>query len=184
MTMLVMLGLCVLLLLIVIALYNGLVRIRNEVQNSWNQIDVQLKRRHDLIPNLVETAKGYVKHERETLEAVTKARNLAQSSVGRADTIKAEGQLSQALANLFAVAESYPDLKANQNFLALQEELTSTENRIAFARQHYNDSVMTYNNRRQQFPGVLIAGLFHFKEEPYWRIEETAERQAPKVTFS
>jgi LemA protein len=176
-------GLMVLLVLVAVGVYSGLVRNRNEVQNSWNQIDVQLKRRYDLIPNLVETAKGYMKHERETLESVTKARNLAQSSASRTDQIKAEGQLGQALANLFAVAERYPDLKANQNFLALQEELTSTENRIAFSRQHYNDSVMAYNNGRQQFPGVIFAGMFNFIEEPYWKIEEAAERVAPKVSF-
>jgi LemA protein len=172
--------------LILIGLYNGLVRQRNTVQNSWNQIDVQLKRRYDLIPNLVETVKGYAKHEQSVLENVTKARNtaMAAQSQGRAGQIQAEAQLGQALVSLMAVAEAYPDLKANQNFLALQEELTSTENKIAFARQYYNDSVMAYNNKRQEFPGVIIAGMFNFKEEPYWKIEDAAQREAPKVSFT
>lgn len=177
-------GLVLLAILIVVGLYNGLVRQRNAAQNAWNQIDVQLKRRHDLIPNLVEAVKGYAKHEREVFENVTKARNLAIGAQGRAGQIQAEAQLSAALANVFAVAEAYPDLKANQNFLAIQEELTSTENKIAFARQYYNDSVMTYNNQRQQFPAVLIAGMFAFKEEPYWKIENAVEREAPKVSFA
>ena len=163
--------------------YNSLVRRRNTVQNGWNQIDVQLKRRHDLIPNLVETAKGYVKHERQTLESVTKARNLAQQAQGRSGQIAAEGVLGSALANLFAVAENYPNLKANQNYMALQEELTSTENRIAFSRQFYNDSVMEYNNTRQGFPTLFTAALFNFSEEPYWKIATTEERTAPKVSF-
>jgi len=169
----------------IVGLYNGLVRQRNTVKNSWNQIDVQLKRRHDLIPNLVETAKGYMGHEREVLEHVTEARNLARAATsgGREGQIKAEGALSSALANLFAVSEAYPDLKANQNFMALQEELTSTENKISFSRQHYNDTVMAYNNRRQEFPGVIIASMFNFAEEAYWKIEEAAERAVPKVSF-
>src|SRR4030043_92822 len=151
----------VILILIFIGIYNGLIRGRNNVKNAWAQIDVQLKRRHDLIPNLVETVKGYMQHERNTLEAVTKARNLAQqlSSAGAGERSKAEGELSSALARLLAVAESYPDLKANQNFLALQEELTSTENKISFARQFYNDSVLNYNNKVQTFPSNIIAGM-------------------------
>jgi LemA protein len=179
-------GILVLLILILIGLYNGLVRARNNVQNAWNQIDVQLKRRYDLIPNLVETVKGYAKHEREVLENVTKARNLAMGAQGsgRAGQIQAEAQLGTALANLFAVAEAYPDLKANQNFLKIQEELTSTENKIAFARQYYNDGVMAYNNKRQEFPGVLVAGMFNFKDEPYWKLEDSAQREAPKVSFT
>lgn len=176
-------GLGLLLVFIVIGLYNGLVRQRNQVQNGWNQIDVQLKRRHDLIPNLIETVKGYAKHEREVLENVTRARNLAMAAGSRSNQIEAEGSLSKALVNLFAVAEAYPDLKANQNFLNLQEELTSTENKISFARQHYNDGVMQYNNKRQEFPGVLIANMFNFKEEPYWKIQEAAEREVPAVKF-
>ena len=166
-----------------VAVYNGLVNRRIETQNAWSQIDVQLKRRYDLIPNLVETAKGYVKHERQTLESVTKARNLAQQAQGRSGQIAAEGVLGSALANLFAVAENYPNLKANQNYMALQEELTSTENRIAFSRQFYNDSVMEYNNTRQGFPTLFTAALFNFSEEPYWKIATTEERTAPKVSF-
>jgi LemA protein len=172
--------------LVGVGLYNGLVRGRNGVRNAWAQIDVQLKRRYDLIPNLVETAKGYMKHERETLEAVTRARNLAAQARegGRvADTAAAEGQLSGFLTRFFAVAESYPELKANQNFLALQEELTSTENKVAFARQFYNDSVMQYNNKTQLFPSNILAGMFGFKESEFFRVEDTAQREAPKVSF-
>lgn len=181
--LLVLLGLAVLAVLVVVGLYNGLVRQRNTVQNGWNQIDVQLKRRHDLIPNLVETVKGYATHEKGVLENVTKARNLAAGTTEHGARIDAETQLTGALTKLFAVAEAYPDLKANQNFLALQEELASTENKISFARQFYNDTVMHYNNRRQVFPSVIIASMFNFKEEPYWKIEEASERQAPKVQF-
>ncbi len=177
-------GIVALLLILTIGLYNGLVRERNGVQNAWNQIDVQLKRRHDLIPNLVETAKGYVKHEREVLEGVTVARNQAVNAHSRSGQIQAEAQLGSALANLFAVAEAYPQLRANENFLKLQEELTSTENKIAFARQYYNDSVMTFNNKRQEFPGVLVAGLFNFKEEPYWKLPDVEQREAPQVSFN
>ncbi|MBP9004525.1 MAG: LemA family protein [Candidatus Hydrogenedentes bacterium] len=170
----------------VIGLYNQLVRLRNAVRNAWSQIDVQLKRRHDLIPNLVETVRGYMTHERETLEAVTRARNLAQgaSQSGVTDRAQAEGQLSRALMNLFAVAEQYPDLKANQNFMALQEELVSTENRISFARQAYNDAVMTLNNAIQMFPANMVAGMFGFNAEPFFEVDSPEERQAPKVSFS
>jgi LemA protein len=178
-----LLALLVVLVVFLIVSYNSLVRRRNTVQNGWNQIDVQLKRRRDLIPNLVETVKGYMKHEQQTLENVTKARNLAQQAQGRSGQIAAEGALGAALANLFAVAENYPDLKANQNFMAMQEELTSTENRIAFSRQFYNDSVMEYNNTRQSFPILFIAALFNFPEEPYWKIDTAEERTAPKVSF-
>jgi len=155
----------VVLLIIFLTIYNGLVRRRNQVKNSWAQIDVQLKRRYDLIPNLVETAKGYMKHERETLEAVTKARNIAQqlSSAGAGERAKAEGELSSVLSRLLAVVENYPDLKANQNFLALQEELASTENKISFSRQYYNDSVLRYNNQTQMFPSNIVANMFGFK---------------------
>jgi len=179
-------GIVLVIIFVVIGLYNGLVRQRNGVQNAWNQIGVQLKRRYDLIPNLVETVKGYAKHEKDVFENVTKARNLAMGAQGqgREGQIQAEARLGSALANLFAVAEAYPDLKANQNFLAVQEELTSTENKIAFARQYYNDSVMTYNNKRQEFPGVIIAGMFNFKEEPYWKVEDATQREAPKVSFT
>ena len=166
--------------------YNSLVRSRNQVSNSWAQIDVQLKRRHDLIPNLVETVKGYAKHERETLEAVTNARNLAQKAVGSGvgAQSKAEAGLSGALSRLLAVAENYPDLKANQNFLALQEELTSTENKISFSRQFYNDSVYSYNNRTQMFPSNIVAGMTGFKPGEFFEVEVPGEREAPKVSFS
>jgi len=180
-------GIIVLLTLFwVIGLYNTLVRLRNAVRNAWSQIDVQLKRRHDLIPNLVETVRGYMTHERETLEAVTRARNLAQGAAGAgvADRAQAEGQLSRALMNLFAVAEQYPDLKANQNFMALQEELVSTENRISFARQAYNDAVMTLNNAIQMFPANLFAGMLGFKEEPFFEVDSPEERKAPQVSFA
>ncbi len=168
------------------ASYNGLVGLRNQVKNAWAQIDVQLKRRYDLIPNLVETVKGYMKHERETLEAVTKARNLAQgmSSAGAGDRAKAEGELSSALSRLLAVVERYPDLKANQNFLALQEELTSTENKISFSRQFYNDSVLRYNNKTHMFPSNIVAGMFKFKAGEFFEVTLAAEREAPKVSFA
>jgi LemA protein len=140
--------------------YNGLVRLRNALQNAWAQIDVQLKRRHDLVPNLVETVKGYATHERETLEKVTQARNIAVNAKGVAERAEAENILTGTLKSLFAVAEAYPDLKANVNFLNLQEELTSTENKVAFSRQYYNDSVMNYNTRIEVFPTNVVANLF------------------------
>ena len=168
----------------VIVKYNGLVTLRNQVTNGWKQIDVQLKRRHDLIPNVVETVKGYAKHERELLENVTRARSSAQMASGRTEQIQTESALSAALGRLIAVAERYPELKANQNFLALQEELSSTENKISFSRQHYNDTVMGYDSRRQVFPAVLFAGLFGFGQEPYWKIEDAAQREVPKVSFT
>lgn len=167
----------------VIGIYNGLVGLRNAVKNAWSQIDVQLKRRHDLIPNLIETAKGYMTHERETLEAVTRARNLAASASGVANQAKAEAGLSQMLSGFFATAEQYPDLKANQNFLALQEELTSTENKIGFARQAYNDGVMQFNNKIEMFPSNIIAGMFNFKQAEFFEIENATEREVPKVKF-
>lgn len=167
-----------------VGIYNGLVQLRNAVKNAWSQIDVQLKRRHDLIPNLVETAKGYMTHERETLESVTRARNFAVQAQSPGAAGKAEGGLSQALANFFAVAEQYPDLKANQNFLALQEELTSTENKIGFARQAYNDSVMQFNNKVEMFPGNIVANMFAFRQSEFFEIENAAEKEAPKVSFS
>ena len=156
---------------IVIAAYNGLVRKRNQVENAWSQIDVQLKRRHDLIPNLVETAKGYMKHERETLEEITKARNLAMQANGVAENAKAEGQLNEALSRFFLVVENYPDLKANENFLSLQEELTSTENKVGFARQFYNDQVLNLNNAIEQFQSNIIAGMFNFSKAEYFELE-------------
>jgi LemA protein len=183
----VILGGIVIVLLWIIGSYNGLVQLRNAVKNAWAQIDVQLKRRHDLIPNLVETAKGYMQHERGTFEAVTKARNVAaqareSGSVG--ETAAAEGALAGVLTRFFAVAENYPDLKANQNFLALQEELTSTENKISFARQFYNDCVMQFNNRTQMFPSNLIAGSFGFQAAEMFELKDTAEREAPQVKFN
>jgi LemA protein len=184
----------VLLVLAVIGIYNRLVALRNRYRNGFSQIDVQLKRRYDLIPNLVEVAKGYIKHERETLEAVIRARNMAVSAgqqaaqnPGDPKAMKslgsAEGQLTGALGRLFALAENYPDLKANQNMLALQEELSSTENKVAFARQAYNDAVMTYNTARETFPAVVFAGMFGFQGADLFEIEEPAEREAPKVSF-
>ena len=181
-------GVVVVLAVTLFILYNGLVRLRNQVKNAWAQIDVQLKRRYDLIPNLVETAKGYMKHERETLEAVTNARNLAQqmssSGAGAAERAKAEGELSSFLSRLLAVVENYPDLKANQNFLALQEELASTENRISFSRQYYNDSVLRYNNQTQMFPSNIIASMTGFKAGEFFEVAVATEREAPKVSFT
>jgi len=165
-------------------MFNALVRLRNAVKNAWSQIDVQLKRRHDLIPNLVETAKGYMQHERQTLEGITQARNLAQNARGVGEAAKAESGLGQALASFFAVAENYPDLKANQNFLALQEELTSTENKIGFARQAYNDAAMQLNNKIEMFPSNVVAGMFNFKAAEFFEIEAPVERDVPKVSFS
>jgi len=179
----------------VIAMYNGLVTLRNRFKNAFAQIDVQLKRRYDLIPNLVEAAKGYLSHERQTLEAVIAARGAAVNAAQRAAAApgepsamaglaQAEGALGGALGRLLAVFEAYPDLKANQNVLQVQEELTSTENRVAFARQGYNDAVMTYNTRRESFPENIVAGLFAFKEAMLLEATESKEeRQAPKVKF-
>ena len=177
-----------------IAIYNRLVSLRNRFKNAFAQIDVQLKRRYDLIPNLVETAKAYLKHERETLEAVIQARNQAQQTERQAaqdpgdpDSMKrlmqAEQGLSGALGRLFALSENYPDLKANQNMMQLTEELSSTENKIAFARQSFNDAVMNYNTGREKFPNILFANMFGFKEAQLFEIETAEERQAPKVSF-
>lgn len=179
-------GLCVIFLAWLVGIYNGLVRARNQVKNAWSQIDVQLKRRHDLIPNLVEAVRGYMTHERDTLENVVKARGMAvqAGATGQAgQAIQAENMLTQALGRLFAVAEAYPDLKANQNFLALQEELTSTENKIGFARQFYNDQVMHYNNRIQMFPSNIVAAQFSFTQEPFFEVEDAAQREVPQVKF-
>jgi LemA protein len=166
-----------------VALYNRLVRKRNEVENAWAQIDVQLKRRHDLIPNLVETARGYMTHERDTFDAVTRARNMARQASGPAEASQAEEQLSQAMGQFFVVAEQYPDLKANQNFLSLQEELTTTEDNISFARQYYNEQVMDYNTAIQTFPANMVAGMFGFEEREMFEIELEAEREVPEVKF-
>ena len=179
-------GILGVLLFMFIGIYNGLVRLRNRVKNAWAQIDVQLKRRHDLIPNLVETAKGYMKHERETLESVTNARNLAQKAIGTGvgAQSKAGGELSGALARLLVVVENYPDLKANQNFLALQEELTSTENKISFSRQYYNDSVLRLNDKIQMFPSNIVASMLGFKLGEFFEVTVAEEREAPKVSFT
>ncbi len=189
------LGILVVLVIWAIAIYNGLVTLRNRFKNAFAQIDVQLKRRYDLIPNLVETAKGYIKHERETLEAVIKARNQAITAAQAASANPgnpaamqqlgaAEGALTGVLGRMFALAEAYPDLKANQNMLALQEELTSTENKVSFARQGYNDSVMEYNTKRESFPDTLFAGFFGFGPAELLQATESAEeRKAPQVKF-
>lgn len=179
----------------VVGMYNKLVGLRNRFKNAYAQIDVQLKRRYDLIPNLVETAKGYLKHERDTLDAVITARNAAASAnTGAAANpgdpaamqklASAEGTLSGTLGRLFALSEAYPDLKANTTMLSLMEELTSTENKVAFSRQAYNDSVMAYNTRREVFPSNVIASTFHFTAAELFVIEEAAQKEAPKVSFS
>jgi LemA protein len=194
-TIAVLIAIVFLLGIAVVSMYNRLVTLRNRYKNAFSQIDVQLKRRYDLIPNLVEVAKGYIKHERETLEAVIKARNAAYAagqqaarSPGEREAMTAlggaEGQLGGALGRLFAVAEAYPDLKANQNMLALQEELSATENKVAFARQAYNDSVMAYNTQREVFPTTVIASMFNFQEAHLFEIEQPGEREAPKVSFT
>jgi len=169
-----------------ITVYNGLVNKKGETENAWSQIDVQLKRRHDLIPNLVETVKGYAAHEKETLERVIQARNAAVNARGVAEQAQAENTLTSTLKTLFAVAEAYPDLKANQSFLRLQEELTATENRISFARQHYNDVVSQYNAALMRFPSNLIGNLFGFRQVEFFQLdaaEMAAVRQAPQVKF-
>ena len=166
--LLIVLAIIAVIVIVLVVLYNGRVKLRNRIENAWAQIDVQLKRRYDLIPNRVETVKGYASHERETLEAVTQARNMAVNADGPHAQAEAENVLSGALKSLFAVSEAYPDLKANQNFLNLQEELTSTEDRVAYSRQFYNDSVLNYNNKLQTFPTNLIAGSFHFEKKEFF----------------
>ncbi|MCU0916207.1 MAG: LemA family protein [Planctomycetes bacterium] len=182
--LIVIVALFFLIVLAVIGIYNALVRLRNQVDNGWSQIDVQLKRRHDLIPNLVETARGYMKHERETFETITKARSAAMGARTVTEAAQAEGQLADALSKFMLVVENYPDLKANQNFLALQEELTSTENKIAFARQNYNDQVLSYNNKIQMFPSNVVAGMFAFTKRDFFEVQTAAEREVPKVSFA
>ena len=188
----VVVGLIALIGIFMMGVYNGLVKLRNMYKNAFSQIDVQLKRRHDLIPNLVETAKAYMSHERETLEAVIAARNVAagareSATPGDAASMdklgKAEAGLGGVLGRLFAVAEAYPDLKANQNMMQLSEELTTTENKVAFSRQAYNDSVLAYNNKREVFPNNMVAGMFGFNEASPFEIDDEAEREAPKVQF-
>jgi LemA protein len=168
----------------VIGAYNRLISLKNQVVNAWKQIDVQLKRRHDLIPNLVNTVKGAMNFERTTLEAVIAARNKAVGATGVPQTAKAEGELTQALGRLFALTENYPELKANQNVLQLQEELTSTENKISFARQLYNDTATEYNTKQMQFPTNLVAGLAKASPAELWEIEDAAERAVPAVDLS
>lgn len=175
-------GVIVFLIFLLILLYNRLVRLRNRIEASWAQIDVQLKRRHDLIPNLVETVKGYAAHERETLERVVQARQQAVSAQGVENQAQAENMLTGALRQLFAVSEAYPQLRANENFLALQEELTGTEERIAFSRQFYNEQVLAYDNAIEVFPTSLIAGMFGFTPKPYFETEDAA-RAPVQVDF-
>ena len=193
--LIVVLVVAVVLIAWLVGIYNRLVRLRNQFKNAFSQIDVQLKRRYDLIPNLVETAKGYMKHERETLEAVIAARNTAQAAVKQAAAKPgdpaamqglqgAEAGLTGALGRFFALAESYPDLKANQNMMQLSEELTSTENKVAFSRQAYNDSVMSYNNAREVFPSSIVAGMFNFQPAQSLDIAKPEAREAPKVSFT
>ena len=188
-------GIVLLLVMVVGGMYNRLVRYRNRFKNAFAQIDVQLKRRYDLIPNLVETAKSYMSHERETLEAVIQARNQAQQSEEAAaanpddanaikQLIGAEGVLSGAMGRMFALMENYPDLKANQNMMQLSEELTSTENKVAFARQAFNDATTMYNTYRESFPSNVIAGMFNFNEAQLFEIEDSEQREVPKVSFS
>jgi LemA protein len=182
-TLWIVLGVLVVAIVTVIAIYNGLVSKRIGCDEAWSQIDVQLKRRYDLIPNLVNTVKGYAAHEKETLERVIQARNQAISAQGVRQQAEAENMLTGALRQLFALAEAYPNLKANENFAKLQEELTSTENKIAFSRQHYNDSVAVYNVAREKFPNNMIAGQFRFQKREYFEVEEPAGRSAPEVKF-
>ena len=181
--LLVLIGIAVLVGLYFLVQYNGLVRLRNRIESAWSQIDVQLQRRYDLIPNLVETVKGYASHEKETLERVIQARNQAINTQGVANQAQAENMITGALKSLFALSEAYPDLKANQNFLALQEELSGTEGKIAYARQFYNDSVLTYNTKTQTFPSAIIANSFGFKQREYFEADD-AGRGPVKVDFS
>jgi LemA protein len=182
--LLVLLGIVLLLVVLGVLFYNNLVRLRNRVDNSWAQIEVQLKRRWDLIPNLIETVKGYAAHERETFEAVTAARTRAQQAQTPAETAQAEGILGQALGRLFAVAEAYPELQADENFRQLQTELAETENRIATSRQVYNDTVLTYNNAIQTFPGAVLAGPLGFTGREFFDVEDEAQREPPRVDFA
>ena len=193
-TLLVILGIVVIAVFFVVGIYNRLVTLKNRFKNAFAQIDVQLKRRYDLIPNLVETAKGYLKHEKETLENVIQARNQAASANANAaqnpgdgsamkELSGAEGALGGAMTKFFALAENYPDLKGNQNMMQLSEELTTTENKVSFSRQSYNDAVMAYNTAREVFPNNFIAGIFSFKEAELFEVTSAQEREAPKVSF-
>ncbi len=181
--LLIIIGIFAILIIWLIAIYNRLVKLRNQVKNAWSQIDVQLKRRYDLIPNLIETVKGYMKHEAQTFEKITQYRSQAMNADSVAEKGKAEGLLSGALGQLKIAFENYPDLKANTNFLALQEELSSTENKISFSRQNYNDQVLFFNNKIQMFPSNIVAGMFNFKLGDFFELESEEERVAPKVSF-
>ena len=178
----IILGIIVLLILWVIGVYNSLVRLRNMKDDQWAQIDVQLKRRADLIPNLVETVKGYAAHEKDTLEAVIQARNTFVTATTPEEEMKAAGEMTQALSKLFALSEAYPDLKANANFMALQGDLKDTENKISAARQFFNDTVLTYNNKVDMFPSNIVASIFGFKRAPFFEIEAN-DREVPTVKF-
>jgi LemA protein len=179
----VLIAIVVVLIAIVVAIYNKLVRLRNRSENAWAQVDVQLRRRYDLIPNLVETVKGYAAHERETFEEVTKARTAAQQAQSVPQQAQAENLLTQAIGKLFAVAEAYPQLRATENFQQLQAQLAETEQKIAIARQVYNDAVLTYDNALETIPTNIVAGIFNFKPREYFEVEEPAAREAPRVTF-
>ena len=179
----VLIAIFVVLVGIVVAIYNKLVRLRNRAENAWAQVDVQLRRRYDLIPNLVETVKGYAAHERETFEEVTKARTAAQQAQTVPQQAQAENLLTQAIGKLFAVAEAYPQLRATENFQQLQAQLAETEQKIAIARQVYNDAVLTYDNALETIPTNIVAGIFNFKPRAYFEVEEPAAREAPRVTF-
>ena len=181
--MLVALIVIVILVILVAGAYNGLVASRNRVKDQWSQIDVQLKKRADLIPNIVETVKGYAKHEKETLEDVVKARNALNTASTVEDEMKANNQIPGALNKLFALSEAYPELKANENFMSLQRDLKDIEDKISYARQFYNDSVMTYNNKVQMFPTNIIANIFNFKESKFFEIENEKDKETPKVSF-
>ena len=183
MALIVVLAIIAFVVFFVISMYNSLIRLRNQVKNAWSQIDVQLKRRHDLIPNLLEAVKGYMVHERETLQNITNARTQAMSATTVEDKSKAELKLTDAMTKFNLVVENYPDLKANQNFLSLQEELSSTENKISFSRQNYNDQVLYYNNKIEMFPSNILAGMFNFAKETFFELEDKGEREVPKVSF-
>jgi len=183
MVLLVLVGVVAVVALWFVFTYNGLVRLRNQVKNAWSQIDVQLKRRYDLIPNIVETVKGYAAHEKGTLENVIKARQAGIDAKTVQEQAQAENMITGALRQLFALSEAYPNLKANENFLALQEELASTENKIGFARQYYNDTVKDFNTRQEMFPANLVASMLGFQPAEFFEIEEASQREAPKVKF-
>ena len=178
----IIIGVVILLALIVVSTYNTLVRLRNRMKDQWAQIEVQLKRRADLIPNLVETVKGYAKHEKSTFEDVVKARNAFTTATTQEEEVKAAGEMTQALNRLFALSESYPELKANENFISLQNDLKGTEDKISMARQFYNDTVLTYNNKVEMFPSNIVAGIFNFKKGTFFEASEQ-DREVPKVSF-